>query len=132
MSLQVCYTAEGFLQKNNNSLHADLEIVLQSAQQPLLAEVSTQRFTPRHPVAPDHVTCKCYIYWLTLARLPCSLVAAWPYLPCSPSTPPSLLFRSAGGRRRRRRQRRSHGAQPSRRTSSRVKAGSSGQLSRTQ
>lgn len=35
----VAYTADGFLQKNNNSLHADLELVLLSSEQPLLAEM---------------------------------------------------------------------------------------------
>ncbi|EOD09565.1 hypothetical protein EMIHUDRAFT_448407 [Emiliania huxleyi CCMP1516] len=36
---QVTYTADGFLAKNNNSLHADLEQVLKQAAAPLLAEI---------------------------------------------------------------------------------------------
>ena len=36
---QVLYHSDGFLQKNNNSLHDDLEVVLKGAEDPFLQEL---------------------------------------------------------------------------------------------
>ena len=36
---RVCYTADGFRQKNNNSLHEDLDLVLKTAEDPFVAQL---------------------------------------------------------------------------------------------
>jgi len=49
---EVGYVADGFLQKNNNSLHADLELVLKCASQPFVKQVLDEAAAAEAAAAP--------------------------------------------------------------------------------